>query len=76
MNKSKKLLHGGASKSKSKSKASEYNKRRELLKSGKGSCCSAREHWIAIIKEYKTEISDLEKENKKLLEIIRKKNNC
>ena len=72
MNKSKKLLHGGASKSKRNGKASEYYKRRELLKSGKGKCCSAREHWVAIIKEYKTEISDLEKENKKLLEIIAK----
>ena len=70
MNKSKKLFRGGASKSKS-----EYYKRRELLKSGKGSCCSAREHWVAIIKEYKTKISHLEKENKKLLETIRK-NNC
>jgi len=76
MNKSKKLMLGGASKKKSNGKLSDYYKRRELLKYGKGKCCSAREHWVAIIKEYKTEISDLEKENKKLLEIIRKKNNC
>ena len=76
MNKSKKLIRGGSSKSRGKGKPTDYYTRRELLKSGKGKCCSAREHWVAIIKEYKNKISDLEKENKKLLEIIRKKNNC
>ena len=72
MNKSKKLIRGGSSKSLSKDKSTDYYKRRELLKAGKGKCCSAREHWVTIIKEYKKEISDLEKENKKLLEIIAK----